>query len=268
MPNGTVVCVIIRSRQPLSAKQECTVLDPQVCRQPELLCCSIPEDYAYLVQMLNGKDGFLSSDRLKKFSKHRNDPNQPEALSNLSPYYHFGHLAAQRAALEASKLRSKAKVGLPIMALPATSCRAIPHPLMNTAETVLTVLHQVPQHKAVRRRPGCSLQMERLRWLRWKITLAIPCRSRHTMTAALSAHQLAQGMCCLPQEDVDAFLEESVVRRELSDNYCFYVPNYDSIDACYDWAKESLNKHRDDPRENVYTLCAPLPLVSATVISS
>ena len=50
-----------------------------------------------------------------------------------------------------------------------------------------------------------------------------------------------------------------MVRRELSDNYCFYVPNYDSIDACYDWAKESLNKHRDDPRENVYTLCAPLP---------
>ncbi len=61
-------------------------------------------------QMLNGKEGFLSTDRLKKFSKHRNDPNQPEALSNLSPYYHFGHLAAQRAALEASKLRSKAKV--------------------------------------------------------------------------------------------------------------------------------------------------------------
>ena len=61
-------------------------------------------------QMLNGKEGFLSTDRLKKFSKHRNDPNQPEALSNLSPYYHFGHLAAQRAALETSKLRSKAKV--------------------------------------------------------------------------------------------------------------------------------------------------------------
>ena len=52
---------------------------------------------------------------------------------------------------------------------------------------------------------------------------------------------------------MDAFLEESVVRRELSDNYCFYVPNYDSIDACYDWAKESLNKHRDDKRDPLYT---------------
>ena len=62
------------------------------------------------MQALNGPKGFLSSGRLKKFSNHRNDPNQPDALSNLSPYYHFGHLAAQRAALEASKLRSKAKV--------------------------------------------------------------------------------------------------------------------------------------------------------------
>ena len=53
---------------------------------------------------------------------------------------------------------------------------------------------------------------------------------------------------------MDAFLEESVVRRELSDNYCFYVPNYDSLDACYDWAKDSLNKHRGDKREHVYTL--------------
>ena len=63
-----------------------------------------------LMQALHGPKGFLSSDRLKKFSTHRNDPNQPDALSGLSPYYHFGHLAAQRAALEASKLRSKCKV--------------------------------------------------------------------------------------------------------------------------------------------------------------
>lgn len=72
-------------------------------------CCR-PLDKRHSVQMLNGKEGFLSTDRLKKFSTHRNDPNQPEALSGLSPYYHFGHLAAQRSALEASKLRSKAKV--------------------------------------------------------------------------------------------------------------------------------------------------------------
>lgn len=32
---------------------------------------------------------------------------------------------------------------------------------------------------------------------------------------------------------VDSFLEELVVRRELSDNYCYYQPNYDNVsDAC------------------------------------
>lgn len=72
------------------------------------------DECMHAAQMLNGKEGFLSSDRLKKFSTHRNDPNQPEALSGLSPYYHFGHLAAQRSALEASKLRSKAKVNSPV----------------------------------------------------------------------------------------------------------------------------------------------------------
>lgn len=66
------------------------------------------------VQALQGDQGFLSSERLKKFSKYRNDPNQPYAVSNLSPYYHFGHLAPQRAAFEASKQRSKCKVGLSI----------------------------------------------------------------------------------------------------------------------------------------------------------
>ena len=95
--------------------------------------------------------------------------NQLQALSNLSPYLHFGQLSAQRAALEATK------------------------------------------HKKVDR------------------------------------------------EAVEGFLEEAVVRRELSDNFCFYEPNYDSIEAASGWAKESLEKHKKDKREYTYTLCAPLP---------
>ena len=39
---------------------------------------------------------------------------------------------------------------------------------------------------------------------------------------------------------VDAFLEESIVRRELADNYCFYQPRYDSLDGAAGWARESL----------------------------
>ena len=55
------------------------------------------------------------------------------------------------------------------------------------------------------------------------------------------------------QEEVDSFLEEAVVRRELSDNFCYYEKNYDSLEACSDWAKESLAKHASDKREYVYS---------------
>ncbi len=55
------------------------------------------------------------------------------------------------------------------------------------------------------------------------------------------------------QEEVDSFLEEAVVRRELSDNFCFYEPKYDSLEACSDWAKDSLQKHASDEREHIYT---------------
>jgi len=116
------------------------------------------------MKALHGSSGFLTKSRLSKYATKRNDPSVPGALSGLSPYFHFGHLSPQRAALEASKHRT--------------------------------------------------------------------------------AHK----------ESVDSFLEEMVVRRELSDNYCFYVPNYDSLAAAYDWAKETLNVHRNDKREHLYTL--------------
>ena len=106
---------------------------------------------------------FLTKTRLSKYATKRNEPSVPTALSGLSPYFHFGQLSPQRAALEASKLRKVAS------------------------------------------------------------------------------------------ESVDAFLEESVVRRELSDNFCWYTKNYDSIDCAYDWAKESLDMHRNDVRDHVYT---------------
>ena len=59
------------------------------------------------------------------------------------------------------------------------------------------------------------------------------------------------------QEGVDAFLEEAVVRRELSDNFCFYEPNYDNLSCCANWAKESLDKHKSDEREHTYSWSAP-----------
>jgi len=52
----------------------------------------------------------------------------------------------------------------------------------------------------------------------------------------------------------DAFLEELIVRRELSDNFCLYNKNYDSFDGFPEWAKKTLNEHRKDKREFTYNL--------------
>lgn len=56
-----------------------------------------------------------------------------------------------------------------------------------------------------------------------------------------------------PEADKAAFLEELIVRRELSDNYCYYNTNYDTFEGFHSWAKESLNIHRNDKREFIYT---------------
>jgi deoxyribodipyrimidine photo-lyase len=51
-----------------------------------------------------------------------------------------------------------------------------------------------------------------------------------------------------------AFLEELIIRKELSDNYCYFNKNYDSYNGFHDWAKSSLNEHRKDEREFIYTI--------------
>ncbi|MBD3246664.1 MAG: deoxyribodipyrimidine photo-lyase [Candidatus Omnitrophica bacterium] len=99
--------------------------------------------------------------RLSRFRAQRNDPNAG-AVSDLSPYLHFGQLSAQRAALTISA----AKVG---------------------------------------------------------------------------------------EDAKQAFLEELIVRRELSDNFCFYEEAYDSVQAFPEWAAKTLHAHAADRREYVYT---------------
>ena len=56
-----------------------------------------------------------------------------------------------------------------------------------------------------------------------------------------------------PKEDVDSYLEEVIVRRELSMNFVYYTPDYDSYSSLPDWAKKTLEEHKDDERENSYT---------------
>ena len=100
--------------------------------------------------------------RLKRYSSKRNDPNE-NALSNLSPWFHIGHVAVQRAVLY------------------------------------------------------------------------------------VKAHGKGSS------EDKAGFIEEAVVRRELSDNFCYYNKNYDQVKGGFDWAKKTLKDHSSDKREYVYS---------------
>jgi deoxyribodipyrimidine photo-lyase len=57
----------------------------------------------------------------------------------------------------------------------------------------------------------------------------------------------------VPDAEKEAFLEELLVRRELSDNFCFYNPSYDSVAGFPEWAQKTLKAHRSDPREYRYS---------------
>lgn len=98
--------------------------------------------------------------RLSRYASQRNDPNAG-ATSGLSAYFHFGHLAPQRAAL----------------AVAATGSG----------------------------------------------------------------------------ENQDSFLEELIIRRELSDNFCLHMPKYDSLEAAPAWARNTLEEYSHDVRDYLYT---------------
>jgi deoxyribodipyrimidine photo-lyase len=54
-------------------------------------------------------------------------------------------------------------------------------------------------------------------------------------------------------ENIESFIEELIVRRELTINFVFFTPDYDSYSNLPDWAKKTLEEHKDDEREHTYT---------------
>jgi len=56
------------------------------------------------------------------------------------------------------------------------------------------------------------------------------------------------------KENKEAFLEELIVRKELTDNFCLYSKNYKDFSKVQNWAKISLNNHKYDMREYIYTI--------------
>jgi deoxyribodipyrimidine photo-lyase len=50
------------------------------------------------------------------------------------------------------------------------------------------------------------------------------------------------------EEAKTVFLEELIVRKELSDNYCHHNQDYDNFNGLPAWSRKTLDAHRGDPR--------------------
>jgi deoxyribodipyrimidine photo-lyase len=68
----------------------------------------------------------------------------------------------------------------------------------------------------------------------------------HTVAAAVSK-------ASAPAAAKQAFLEQLIVRRELSINFVRYSPDYDSIESMEPWAQRSLAEHASDTRAVLYS---------------
>ena len=55
-------------------------------------------------------------------------------------------------------------------------------------------------------------------------------------------------------DNKEAFLEELIVRKELSDNFCLYAKNFKNFSSVPNWAKMSLELHKYDLRTYIYSI--------------
>lgn len=55
------------------------------------------------------------------------------------------------------------------------------------------------------------------------------------------------------QNSKKEFLEEIIIRKELSDNYCYYEKNYDKFSGFHKWAQKTLNEHKKNKRDYLYS---------------
>ena len=53
--------------------------------------------------------------------------------------------------------------------------------------------------------------------------------------------------------NINGFLDEIITWREVGFHFAHHRSDYDQFESLPDWALTTLNEHRDDPREHVYT---------------
>lgn len=72
----------------------------------------------------------------------------------------------------------------------------------------------------------------------------------------LSVYEIVEAInqADVPKESKEVFLEELIVRRELSYNFTRFNPKYDSLECLPAWTQETMRKHFHDKREKIYSI--------------
>ena len=70
----------------------------------------------------------------------------------------------------------------------------------------------------------------------------------------ISSQRIALSLYANEAIESKGFLEQLIVRKELADNFCYFNKSYDSYNGFPNWARKSLDSHRNDEREYLYSL--------------
>jgi deoxyribodipyrimidine photo-lyase len=70
----------------------------------------------------------------------------------------------------------------------------------------------------------------------------------------ISPLYIALQIACTDSPGRDAYLEELIVRRELSMNFVHYNPHFGDVKGLPDWCRKTLAEHERDSREYLYTV--------------
>lgn len=144
-------------------------------------------------------------ERLKYFGSDRNNPNK-NALSNLSPWIKFGnmfHIGNLRFYCPDELLKFSCQQSKNYSTISNTLC--VPLVICNIIFNVIKMIFMV--HVTGQ----CFFLVGQISVQRCILTVR-QYRSKY-------------------KESVESYIEEAIIRRELSDNFCFYNKNYDSIDG-------------------------------------
>jgi deoxyribodipyrimidine photo-lyase len=70
----------------------------------------------------------------------------------------------------------------------------------------------------------------------------------------ISPQEIYHAVLASKHEHSHKFIEELIIRRELSYNFIYYNDGYDDFNSMtYEWAYQTMNAHKMDPKEYIYT---------------